>query len=735
MIMCLFDGPDVCSRRMDALRRLQAHAGRPRLDRINAKKQVVYEPCDGDRSEARSSSSAPSSSPSPLRECGVSSLSRGLRRDSPGSFKVRGIDSEEEIEQICRYLGIPAEPDAFSIPQAAWEARKARSGPLTSLGAPWDEARDASLGPSYGINTPPATTHAYLACIGKAPAESLEEFSRGRDLGSGALDASIAELSLERSFPVSNANDLPPEGLITNRRESLPIVDANYPLLRSAERNDDGNSAAQHTLSCTLTGRTDGVIRGGLKSSILSGATTLLPSNYREGTDRPPGFTEGRKRILTEERRSSLSLLAPPPPMTLKTLKNAVSTQDLLHSFAPDDHEFMRETSQLAKGKSVQSLNSSKRKDETALKTRSLPDKLTNDSAESERKSNLSDGDEVSIARRSSKANLDHSDNAIASMSENISSSANVKTTESSVDGLQISERRISFCSWRKLDILGSGSFGTVYEGVSSDGMFFAVKEVSLSDQSAKAKQCIVQLEQEIALLSQFQHENIVQYLGTQKGQDKFYIFLELVTKGSLASHYMKYSMFETQIRSYTRQILRGLKYLHDRHIVHRDVKCANILVDVNGRVKLADFGLAKETSKLDELKSCKGSAYWMAPEVIDPRKTYWLPADIWSLGCTVLEMATGHPPFGDLEWHRALWKVGHGEAPPIPDTISEDACDFIRKCLDIDPRRRPTAAELLEHPFVSQLAGGSSGSCQEALNIYPAEENSLCITGPACSQ
>eukprot|EP00249_Psilotum_nudum_P023076 c28743_g1_i2 orf=1300-2565(+) len=421
--------------------------------------------------------------------------------------------------------------------------------------------------------------------------------------------------------------------------------------------------------------------------------------------------------------------------MTLKTLKNAISTQDLLHSFAPDDHEFMRETSQLAKGKSVQSLNSSKRKDETALKTCSLPDKLTHDSAESERKSNLSDGDEVSIARRSSKANLDHSDNAIASMSENISSSANVKTTESSVDGLQISERRISFCSWRKLDILGSGSFGTVYEGVSSDGMFFAVKEVSLSDQSAKAKQCIVQLEQEIALLSQFQHENIVQYLGTQKGQDKFYIFLELVTKGSLASHYMKYSMFETQIRSYTRQILRGLKYLHDRHIVHRDVKCANILVDVNGRVKLADFGLAKETSKLDELKSCKGSAYWMAPEVIDPRKTYWLPADIWSLGCTVLEMATGHPPFGDLEWHRALWKVGHGEAPPIPDTISEDACDFIRKCLDIDPRRRPTAAELLEHPFVSQLAGGSSGSCQEALNIYPAEENSLCITGPACSQ
>ncbi|KAH7439182.1 hypothetical protein KP509_04G048600 [Ceratopteris richardii] len=265
----------------------------------------------------------------------------------------------------------------------------------------------------------------------------------------------------------------------------------------------------------------------------------------------------------------------------------------------------------------------------------------------------------------------------------------------------------ISFNNWRKLEFLGSGSFGTVYEGLSEDGIYFAVKEVSLSDNDSKTQQSVTQLEQEIEFLSKFQHENIVRYYGTQKEPDKLYIFLELVTKGSLSSLYQKYNLFESQIRSYTRQILSGLKYLHDRKVMHRDIKCANILVDVNGKIKLADFGLAKQISQLDELKSCKGSAYWMAPEVVNPKQTYSLSADIWSLGCTVLEMATRRPPYGDLEWHRALWKVGHGEGPPIPEDVPEDAKDFINRCLETNPLKRPTAAQLLEHPFVKYAGTG----------------------------
>ncbi|KAL3694551.1 hypothetical protein R1sor_008202 [Riccia sorocarpa] len=272
---------------------------------------------------------------------------------------------------------------------------------------------------------------------------------------------------------------------------------------------------------------------------------------------------------------------------------------------------------------------------------------------------------------------------------------------------------------WTKGELLGAGSFGTVFEAVDSHGRFFAVKEVSLVDTDKNAQQCVTQLEQEINLLSGFKHENIVQYLGTERADGKLYIFLELVSKGSLASLSKKIRLTHSHIMAYTRQILRGLKYLHDMNIVHRDIKCANILVDVRGTCKLADFGLAKQISALDQLKSCKGSAYWMAPEVIDPKKTYWLAADIWSLGCSVLEMFTGSPPFGDQEWYRVLWKVGHGEAPPIPEDLSEDAQDFLRQCLQINPSDRPSATVLLQHRFLSgSVTPTSSGHLNPQLAV-----------------
>ncbi|KAL5715285.1 mitogen-activated protein kinase kinase kinase [Ranunculus cassubicifolius] len=257
--------------------------------------------------------------------------------------------------------------------------------------------------------------------------------------------------------------------------------------------------------------------------------------------------------------------------------------------------------------------------------------------------------------------------------------------------------------SWTKGSLLGSGSFGTVFEGLSDDGFFFAVKEVSLLDQGSQARQSIYQLEQEISLLSQFEHENIVQYLGTDKDEEKLYIFLELVTKGSLAQTYQKYNLQDHHVSAYTRQILHGLMYLHDRNVVHRDIKCANILVDANGSVKLADFGLAKAT-KLNDVKSCKGTAFWMAPEVVNRKGSgYGLAADIWSLGCTVLEMLTRQIPYSHLEGMQALFRIGKGEPPPIPNSVSKTARDFILRCLRVKADDRPTAAQLLEHPFVKR--------------------------------
>ncbi|KAM7250891.1 hypothetical protein ACFE04_022774 [Oxalis oulophora] len=270
---------------------------------------------------------------------------------------------------------------------------------------------------------------------------------------------------------------------------------------------------------------------------------------------------------------------------------------------------------------------------------------------------------------------------------------------------------RRTVTSWQKGQLLGSGSFGTVYEGYTVDGDFFAVKEVSLLDQGSQGRQSIFQLEQEISLLSQFEHENIVQYRGTDKDESKLYIFLELVTKGSLSSLYQKYNLRDSQVSAYTRQILNGLKYLHDRNVVHRDIKCANILVDASGSVKLADFGLAKAT-KMNDVMSSKGSPYWMAPEVVNGKNEgYGLTADIWSLGCTVLEMLTSQHPYYPLEGMPALFRIGRGKPPDIPDSLSMDAQDFILKCLKVNPSDRPTAAQLLGHPFLKKILSTPSQS------------------------
>ncbi|XP_057798292.1 mitogen-activated protein kinase kinase kinase 1-like [Salvia miltiorrhiza] len=262
---------------------------------------------------------------------------------------------------------------------------------------------------------------------------------------------------------------------------------------------------------------------------------------------------------------------------------------------------------------------------------------------------------------------------------------------------------------WQKGELLGRGTFGSVYEGIADGGFFFAVKEVSLLDQGEDGKQCVVQLEQEIALLSQFEHENIVRYYGTEKKGSHLCIFLELVTQGSLLRLYQKYDLRVPQVSGYTRQILHGLKYLHDKGVIHRDIKCANILVHTNGLVKLADFGLAK-VAKLNDVKSCKGTAFWMAPEVVRS-KGYGLAADIWSLGCTVLEMLTRRFPYFGLEYMSALYKIGQGERPDVPATLSSDARDFILQCLQVDPSLRPTAAQLLDHPFVKRPLSSSAHS------------------------
>ncbi|KAH1091391.1 hypothetical protein J1N35_018648 [Gossypium stocksii] len=263
---------------------------------------------------------------------------------------------------------------------------------------------------------------------------------------------------------------------------------------------------------------------------------------------------------------------------------------------------------------------------------------------------------------------------------------------------------------WRKGELIGCGAFGRVYMGMNLDsGELLAVKQVLIAANATKEKTQahIRELEEEVKLLQNLSHPNIVRYLGTAREDDSLNILLEFVPGGSISSLLGKFGSFpESVIRMYTKQLLLGLEYLHKNRIVHRDIKGANILVDNKGCIKLADFGASKkvvELATINGAKSMKGTPYWMAPEVI-LQTGHSFSADIWSVGCTVIEMATGKPPWSQqYQEVAALFHIGTTKShPPIPEHLSPEAKDLLLKCLQKEPGLRPSASDLLQHPFVT---------------------------------
>ncbi|AQK52343.1 NPK1-related protein kinase 2 [Zea mays] len=244
---------------------------------------------------------------------------------------------------------------------------------------------------------------------------------------------------------------------------------------------------------------------------------------------------------------------------------------------------------------------------------------------------------------------------------------------------------------WRKGDLIGSGAFGQVYLGMDLDsGELLAVKQVLIGSSNAtreKAQAHVTELEDEVKMLKNLSHPNIVRYIGTAREENTLNILLEFVPGGSIQSLLGRLGSFpEAVIRKYTKQLLHGLEYLHRNGIIHRDIKGANILVDNKGCIKLADFGASKQVEKLataTAAKTMKGTPYWMAPEVI-VGSGHNCSADIWSVGCTVIEMAIGKPPWShEYQEVSLLYYVGTTKShPPIPEHLSTEAKDFLLKCL-----------------------------------------------------
>ncbi|KAJ8081011.1 Protein kinase of the Mitotic Exit Network [Marasmius tenuissimus] len=259
-------------------------------------------------------------------------------------------------------------------------------------------------------------------------------------------------------------------------------------------------------------------------------------------------------------------------------------------------------------------------------------------------------------------------------------------------------------------DSLGKGAFGQVYRALNwATGETVAVKEIQLSN---IPKSDLGEIMSEIDLLKNLNHPNIVKYKGFVKTRDFLYIILEFCENGSLHGILKRFGKFpESLVAVYISQILEGLVYLHDQGVIHRDIKGANILTNKDGTVKLADFGVASSTTTgAVSNDAVVGSPYWMAPEVIE-QSGATTASDIWSVGCVVIELLEGAPPYNDLDPMPALFRIVQDDYPPIPEGASPVVKDFLMHCFQKDCNLRISAKKLLRHPWMisarKQMGGG----------------------------
>ncbi|KAL0905629.1 hypothetical protein M5K25_024064 [Dendrobium thyrsiflorum] len=258
---------------------------------------------------------------------------------------------------------------------------------------------------------------------------------------------------------------------------------------------------------------------------------------------------------------------------------------------------------------------------------------------------------------------------------------------------------------WTLGPAIGRGATAIVSLAADANsGDLFAVKSSHVSRSAL--------LEKERSILSSLSFPHIISCLGSTVSGEFYHLFLELAGGGALSDH--AGHLEELKIRSFTRQILLALRYLHSNGIVHCDVKGRNVLVGSDGKIKLGDFGCARRIGE----GLAMGTPAFMAPEVVRGEEQ-GIASDVWSLGCTVVEMATGKSPWPDADDPvAAIHRIGFtSDVPVMPEWASEEAKDFVWKCFRRDPKERWTAEQLLSHPFVAEAENADECSVLPCFN------------------